>query len=82
MRALTAVLLSIALTTSLAGSAAFAETPLAPGKPAGIHKAQLENGTIIILAGAAVVAAGIAIAVSNDSNNTTPATTVATTTTS
>ncbi len=80
MRALTATVLSIALTASLAGSAAFAETPLAPGKPAGVHKAQLENGTIILVAGVAVVAAGIAVAVSNNNNNVTPATTATTTT--
>ncbi len=80
MRALTAAVLSIALTTSLAG-AAFAQTPLAPGKPAGVRKAQLEAPTLIILAGVAVVGAGVAIAVSGDNNNATPATATTTTTT-
>ncbi len=77
MRALTAVLLSIALTGS-----AFAETPLAPGKPAGVQNAQIESGTLILVGGAAIVAAGIAIAVSNDNNGSTPATTTTTATTS
>ncbi len=80
MRALTAPVLSITFTASLAGSAAFADTPLAPGKPAGVQKAQLENGTLIIVAGVAVVAAGIAIAVSNGNNNNTTATAATTTT--
>jgi hypothetical protein len=74
MRAPIAAILSLVLT----GTAALAETPLAPGKPAGIHQAQMQTPTLLIVAGVAVVAAGIALAASGGSNNNT---TVATTTT-
>ncbi|HEY0266300.1 MAG TPA: hypothetical protein VGC16_06075 [Rhizomicrobium sp.] len=77
MRALPAAVLSIVLT----GSGAFAAEPaLAPGKPAGVHTAQMENSTIILVAGAAVVAAAVAVAVSGDDNNNVTATATTTTT--
>ena len=49
--------------------AAWAE-PLAPGKPAGVHKAQDwdDNGTIMIVIGVGVAAAAIAIAASSSSS--------------
>jgi hypothetical protein len=43
--------------------------PLAPGKPAGIRKAQdNDDNTMIYIIGAGIVAAGIAIAASGDSD--------------
>jgi len=57
---------------ALIGSSAFAATAgsaLAPGKPAGVQKAQTETGAIIIGVGAAAIIAGIAIVVSNEGGN-------------
>ena len=56
MKSLCAVLVA----ASLLSSSAFAAPPLAPGKPAGLTKAQDMDG---------LVAAGIAVAVSGNSNN-------------
>jgi hypothetical protein len=40
--------------------------PLAPGKPAGVHQAQMwDNGTTMIVIGVAVAAAAIAVAASS-----------------
>ncbi len=75
MRAPIAAILSLVLT----GTAALAETPLPAGKPAGLHPAQMEKPTLLIIGGVAVVAAGIALAASGGSNNNNTA--VATTTT-
>jgi len=58
--------------------------PLTPGKPAGVHTAQFEGSTPIIIVGVAVVAAAIAVAASSGGSNgpTTSTSTSATTTTS
>ncbi|HEX4178555.1 MAG TPA: hypothetical protein VHY57_08960 [Rhizomicrobium sp.] len=59
--------LAICLATSLAlcASSAIANPALAPGKPAGVHKAQgLDTNTTLIIAGVGLAAAGIAIAAS------------------
>ncbi len=79
MRVPVAAALSIILT----GSGALAAEPaLAPGKPAGVHKAQMESSSLILVAGVAVVAAAVAIAVSGDDNNAiAPATTSTSTST-
>jgi hypothetical protein len=56
---------------TMIGSSAFA-APLAPGKPAGVEKAQVAGiGTGTILIGAAVIGviAAIAITVNNQSSN-------------
>jgi hypothetical protein len=45
---------------------------LAPGKPAGVHGAQIEDVTPLMFFGAAAVGIGIALAVSNN-NNSSPA---------
>lgn len=52
------------LAMSLVASGAFA-APLAPGKPAGVKKAQAETNWLVILAGTAIVGVGIGIAASN-----------------
>jgi hypothetical protein len=57
---------------ALIGSSAFAATTgsaLAPGKPAGVQKAQTETGAIILGVGAAAIIAGVAIVVSNEGGN-------------
>lgn len=66
MRAFTAMILSTSLLASSAAMAADNVAPLAPGKPAGIHKAELST-TAIVLLGVGVVAA-IAIGVASSSN--------------
>jgi hypothetical protein len=58
-------------------------SPLPAGEPAGVHQAQLSNGTgMIILAGAAAIGMGIALAVSNNHSGTPPVTSTSTTGTS
>ena len=57
---------------TMIGSSAFAAESLAPGKPAGVEKAQVAGiGTGTILIGAAVIGviAAIAITVGNQSSN-------------
>ena len=66
MRAFTATLLSASLLTASVAMAADNAAPLAPGKPAGVHKAELSN-TEYVLIGFGVVAI-IAIAVASGSN--------------
>ena len=73
------------LAVSLPTSGAFAgDPPLAPGKPAGVHQAQLQEGTAMVaVAGVALVGIAIALATAGNgpaSPNTNPAT--ATTSTS
>jgi hypothetical protein len=60
MRKLCAVVIGISLTVS---SLAWAE-PLAPGKPAGVHKAQMTGKEWLVLGGVAALGIGIAIAAS------------------
>jgi hypothetical protein len=57
---------------TLVGSSAFAaDTSLAPGKPAGVSKAQLPigTGTLIIGLGAAAIITAVAITVADQSGN-------------
>jgi len=55
-----------------------AEPPLAPGKPAGVRHAQMEDGTgMLIVAGGALVGIGIALATADDGVPGTPGTTPA-----
>lgn len=63
------VVAAIAAAAMISTSALAADGALAPGKPSGVHQAQIGTGTLIIgLAGAAVLTA-IAIVVSNQSGN-------------
>ncbi|HKB95771.1 MAG TPA: hypothetical protein VKB94_02910 [Rhizomicrobium sp.] len=61
-------LIAVALSTTLIASTALAAEvgPLAPGKPAGVRQAQMNNTTWVLI-GAGVVAA-IAIGVASSSN--------------
>jgi hypothetical protein len=62
--------LCIAVTAAglMFAQSAWAE-PLSPGKPAGVHKAQMDNETVMIVIGVAVVAAAIAVAASSGGGN-------------
>jgi hypothetical protein len=59
-------ILVTALALALSAPAAFAATavPLDPGKPAGVHQAQLldDGNGMLVVAGAALVGIGIALA--------------------
>ena len=67
MRALIAAAVALALTT---GSLAAAEVgPLAPGKPAGVKKAEYEGDPTLLIVLGVAVAVGIAVAVSNGNDN-------------
>jgi hypothetical protein len=61
---------AVTLATMVATSAFAADTGvLAPGKPAGVHNAQVGTGTLLIGAAAVAVIAAIAITVSNQSGD-------------
>ena len=66
MRAITAIFLSTSLLASSMAMAADSTGPLAPGKPAGVHRADLST-TDLVLIGFGVVAI-IVIAVASSSN--------------
>jgi hypothetical protein len=77
MRALIAAALALALTTS---SLAAAEVgPLAPGKPAGVKKAEYEGDPTLFIVLGVAIAIGIAVAVSNSNDNNNGGTTTPTT---
>jgi hypothetical protein len=64
------IVISLALATSLVASSAFAAdstSPLAPGKPAGVHQAQEMNTALWTLAGIGALTA-IAVGVASSSN--------------
>jgi hypothetical protein len=61
--------LALALSTSTVLAADAISAPLAPGKPAGVHKAQTEDLNPLIYFGAVGVGIGIALAVAGDNNN-------------
>ena len=78
MRKLCSFVIAIGLTAS---PMAWAE-PLAPGKPAGVHQAQMTDKEWLLLGGVAAVGIGVAVAVSGgrSSNAQTQAVSVQTTT--
>jgi len=77
MRALLSTALALALTTS---SLAAAEVgPLAPGKPAGVKKAEYEGDPTLLIVLGIAVAIGIAVAVSNSNDHNNGGTTTPTT---
>jgi len=70
------VVAALTVATMLGSSAFAADKSLAPGKPAGVSKAQFQGigtGTLIIGLGAAAIIAAIAITVSDQSANNLPA---------
>ena len=87
MRIIAILLATTISTTAIAQTAA--QAPLAPGKPAGVHQAQMAlfGDPVLLALGITAVAAGIAVAASNSHSNglgssslVTVTTTVATTT--
>jgi hypothetical protein len=78
MRALISAVLA---TTLLASSALADDGALAPGKPAGVHQAQMTQNELWIALGVTAVAAGIVIAATSQSHTKTPAAGGGTTTT-
>jgi hypothetical protein len=61
----------LAATLSLSGALAAGDAPpLAPGKPAGVRKAQAESTTLIWLLGAGLVIGGIALVATNGADQT------------
>jgi hypothetical protein len=72
MFGLKSVVAAMTVATMIGSSAVAAETaPLAPGKPAGVHQANLGVGTGTLLIGLGVVAivTAIAITVGNQNSN-------------
>jgi len=67
MRALIATALALALTTSSLTAAQVG--PLAPGKPAGVKKAEYEGDPTLFIVLGVAVAIGIAVAVSSSNDN-------------
>jgi hypothetical protein len=65
------VVAAVTVATMIGTSAFAADMSLAPGKPAGVDKAQLNigTGTLIIGLGAAAIITAVAIVVSDESNN-------------
>ena len=80
MRSFLLPLLVVALSAS--GTYAANPPPLAPGKPAGLHQARLQNGTMMLaIGGVALVGIGIALATAGN-GSAPPSTTISTTSTS
>ena len=76
--------IALVLASSLFVSSAFAATdagPLAPGKPAGVKKADIEMGGVLLAAGILGLAAGIAVLASSSQGKGPVSTTPAATTT-
>ena len=71
MFGLKTVVAAVTVATMIGTSAFAADLSLAPGKPAGVSKAQLNigTGTLIIAAGAVGILTAVAIVVSNNENN-------------
>jgi hypothetical protein len=70
---------SVLLAATLFAGSAFAATdatgPLAPGKPAGVKKAQdVDTATLLWVVGGGLVVGGIALAASSGGNDNTPVT--------
>ena len=69
---------SVLLAATLVASSAFATDatgPLAPGKPAGVKKAQdVDTATLLWIVGGGLVVGGIALAASSGGDNNTPVT--------
>lgn len=78
MRTIGAVVLASSLLVSSAFAATDSAAPLAPGKPAGVKQAQMENNTLLLVVGLGVVAGGIALLASGGGNGTVTTTTTST----
>jgi hypothetical protein len=74
--------MAMMLVGSLAGSQAWAQATLAPGKPAGTRAAQFGTNNLLLLGGITAVAVAIAIVAADTDNPSTSTTTTSTSTTS
>ena len=79
MRTIGAAVLASSLIVSSAFAATNAAAPLAPGKPAGVKKAQAADNTMLMVLGLGVVAGGIALVASGNGNGSVTTTTTGTT---
>ena len=79
MRIIGAAILASSLIVSSAFAATNAAAPLAPGKPAGVKKAQAADNTMLMVLGLGVVAGGIALVASGNGNGSVTTTTTGTT---
>ena len=80
MRTIGSALLAATLIVSSAFAATDTVGPLAPGKPAGVKKAQdVDTAMLLWIAAGGLVVGGIALAVSNNNDNNTPVVTPPTT---
>lgn len=64
---------AIGIATSLSVSATAFAGPLAPGMPAGVHKAQATDKEWLVFGGLGVLGAGLLIATAGGGNSTVPA---------
>jgi hypothetical protein len=70
MRAIVSAVMAAMLMGSLAGTPAFAQAALTPGKPAGARAAQFSTSNLILLGGITAVAVAIAIVAADTDNPT------------
>lgn len=76
MRAFGAALVAMTMMVpGIVSAACAAEGALAPGKPAGVRKADIEGGGVLLVVGIVAVAAVIAVVASTTQGNSTPSTT-------
>jgi hypothetical protein len=68
MRGTSAAALAALLVTGTVSSAV-ASLPLAPGKPAGVHAAQMEDTSPLLVLGLAAVAIGVTLAATNNNGD-------------
>ena len=80
MRAFTAMTLSACLLVSTMAVAADNVAPLAPGKPAGVHQAELSNTEWVLIGFVAVAAIAIGVAAGSNGSPTQQQNNVAVTT--
>ena len=78
MRIIGAAILASSLIVSSAFAATNAAAPLAPGKPAGVKKAQAADNTMLMVLGLGVVAGGIALVASGGGKGSVTTTTTGT----
>jgi hypothetical protein len=71
MRVLIAAATAASLIVSSAFAAETASGPLAPGKPAGVQKAQMEDTTLLWVLGAGLAIGGIVLLATQNSDKTT-----------
>jgi hypothetical protein len=80
MRAFTAIILSASLLASTVAVAAENTAPLAPGKPAGVRKADLSSTEMVLIGFVAVAAIAIGVAAGSNGSPVQPTNNLAVTT--